>query len=279
MNHQSPMSTENQIIRDSEQIRRLIIETAYKSGQSAHIGGALSMVELLSYLYSEFLNHDPSNPTWSERDVFILSKGHACLGYFATLCHYGYFDKEVLGTFQLDGSDLIAHPVKNLDLGIESSNGSLGQGLSFGMGLAIGFKKLKQDRKVVVMLGDGECNEGSIWETAASASEQKVDNLIAILDENGFRNDGPNLTYQKSSSLKKIWKSFGWNVINLDGNCPNEVVDAFNQIDPKNNMPTILVAKTIKGKGIDFMENNNDWHHNRITESTYNQITGQEKDS
>lgn len=267
------MPIEEKIISDSASIRQLIIDTAYNSGQSAHIGGALSMVELLSYIYSEYLNHDPSNPEWDDRDIFILSKGHACLGYFATLCHYGYFSKRVLDTFQLDGSDLIAHPVKNLKLGIESSNGSLGQGLSFGMGLAIGFNKLNQPRKVVVMLGDGECNEGSIWETAASASEQKVNNLIAILDENGFRNDGPNFTYQEpSSSLGDIWNSFGWNVITIDGNNPKEVISAFESIDTSIETPSIIVAKTTKGKGVAFMENNNDWHHNRITESTYKEI-------
>lgn len=269
------ISKEKKLIKDAIQVRKLIIETAFKSGQSSHLGGALSMVELLCFLYSNFLKHDPSNPKWEERDVFILSKGHACLGYFATLCHFGYFDKQVLETFQQNGSHLIAHPVKNLKLGIESSNGSLGQGLSFGMGLAIGFQKLNQQRKVVVMLGDGECNEGSIWETAASASELNVKNLIAILDENGFRNDGPNSTYQKSSSLKKIWKSFGWNVITFNGNDPSMVIKSFNAIKNNKKNPTILIAKTIKGKGIKMMEGNNDWHHNRITENIFNEIVNE----
>ena len=258
---------------DSYNIRKIIIDTAFKSGESAHIGGALSMVELVNYLYSDFLNHNPKKPNWNERDIFILSKGHTCLGWFATLHYYGYFSKKKLNTFQTNGTDLIAHPIKNIKLGIESSNGSLGQGLSFGMGMAIGFIKKNLNRKVVVMLGDGECNEGSVWETAASASELEVKNLIAIVDENGFRNDGPNYTYQRNSSLYRIWKSFGWNTVLVkDGNNYQEIKKAFNILsNQKNNKPTVLICRTKKGKGIKFMEDNNEWHHNRITESIHKQ--------
>ena len=141
------------------------------------------------------------------------------------------------------------------------------------MGMAIGFKKRESDRKVVVVLGDGECNEGSVWETAASASELEVDNLIAIVDENGFRNDGPNHTYQKNSSLASVWTSFGWNVIKVnDGNSYLDLIDAFEEVSRSNGKPIALICKTIKGKGISFMEDNNEWHHNRVTESIYNKI-------
>jgi len=261
----------DKLVTDSKNIRKIIINAGHESGESAHIGGALSMVEIVNYLYSEYLRHDPNNPEWDERDIFILSKGHTCLGFFSTLHYYGYFDKNILDTFQTNGTDLIAHPIKKISLGIESSNGSLGQGLSFGMGIAIGFLKQKKDRKVVVVLGDGECNEGSVWESAASAAELGVSNLLAIVDENGFRNDGPNLTYQKNSELSKIWKSFGWNVIEVDnGHCYKELSNAFQKLDSFNkNLPTVMVCRTIKGKGIDFMEDNNDWHHNRITKSIY----------
>lgn len=263
----------NKLKKDSKEIRELIIKTAHSCGESAHIGGALSMVEIVNYLYSDFLRHDPANPEWDERDIFILSKGHTCLGFFSALHYYGYFDLNKLNTFQKNGTDLIAHPIKKLSLGIESSNGSLGQGLSFGMGMAIGFLKKELDRKVVVMLGDGECNEGSIWETAASASELEVKNLIAIVDENGFRNDGPNNTYQKNSSLSDIWNAFGWNVINVnDGNDYAQLIDAFESIKDSSHKPSVLICSTIKGKGIDFMENNNEWHHNRITDQIYSQI-------
>ena len=259
------MSFESSSVR----IRQLIVETAYGCGQSAHIGGALSMVELLNTLFGEVLVHRPDMPDWDGRDMFILSKGHAVLGYLAVLHHYGYFDAAKLKTFQTNGSDLIAHPVKKIALGIESSNGSLGQGLSFGLGLALGMKKRQQDRRVYVMLGDGECNEGSVWETAASAAELGANNLTAIIDENGFRNDGANATYQNRISLAKIWDAFGWNVIAVDGHDHEQILNAFSKAKETTDAPTAIVAKTVKGKGISFMENNNDWHHNRITANSF----------
>jgi transketolase len=257
----------NDFEKECQTLRRLIVETASHCGESAHIGGSLSMVELLNVLFGAFLNHNPKKPAWDGRDVFILSKGHAVLGYLATLHFYGYFDAEKLRTFQTNGSDLIAHPVKNIKLGIESSNGSLGQGLSFGLGMSLGFKRRGQGRLVYVLLGDGECNEGSVWETAASASELAADNLIAILDENGFRNDGANATYLQNISLADVWKSFGWNVISVDGHNYNEIHAAYRAAQRFKGKPSIIVAKTVKGKGIPFMEDNNDWHHNRITPS------------
>ena len=140
------------------------------------------------------------------------------------------------------------------------------------MGVAIGFQKKKLNRKVVVVLGDGECNEGSVWESAASASELCIDNLLAIVDENGFRNDGPNLTYQNNSSLLDIWNSFGWNVIEVDdGNSYLDILNAFEAVAKSSGKPCVLICKTVKGKGIEFMENNNEWHHNRITESIHEQ--------
>ena len=226
------------------------------------------MVELLVTLFAEILVHKPSQPEWTERDIFILSKGHAVLGYFAVLHHYGYFSAEKLATFQTNGSDLIAHPVKNLALGIESSNGSLGQGLAFGMGIALGMRKRRQDRRVYVMLGDGECNEGSVWESAAIASELKLGNLTAIIDENGFRNDGPNSTYDGRIVLANVWRSLGWNVVEIDGHDHRAILEAFHQARETTDAPTAIVARTIKGKGVPFMENDNEWHHNRITSNT-----------
>ncbi|MFT8675130.1 MAG: transketolase [Acetobacter sp.] len=248
-------------------VRRSIIETAFKCGQAAHIGGSLSMVEILTALFGEVLVHRPNEPTWNGRDIFILSKGHAVLGYFAVLCHYGYFPPEKLATFQTNGSDLIAHPVKKELLGIESSNGSLGQGLAYGMGMALGMRRRGQDRRVYVMLGDGECNEGSVWESAASAAELGLGNLTAIIDENGFRNDGPNTTYAGKVVLANVWKAFGWNVIEIDGHDHVAILNAFRAARDLADTPTAIVARTIKGKGVDFMEANNDWHHNRITAS------------
>lgn len=248
-----------------KQTRRVIVETAARCGESAHLGGALSMVELLTVMYGEFLRHRPSSPDWEERDIFILSKGHAVLGYLVVLHLSGYFDRQKLDTFQTNGSDLIAHPIKKIPLGIESSNGSLGQGLSYGLGVAIGMQKRRKDRRVVVMMGDGECNEGAVWESAALAGELGICNLIAIVDENGFRNDGENTMYSRGPVLANVWRGFGWQVLEIDGHDEEEIRQAYETAFSGNGGPTVVVAKTIKGKGVSFMEGNNDWHHNRIT--------------
>lgn len=250
-------------------IRKAIIEAAYKCGHPAHLGGSLSMVELLSVLFGEVMRHRPADPHWNERDIFILSKGHAVLGYLATLHYYGYFDREKLFTFQSNDSDFIAHPIKNIDLGIESSNGSLGQGLSYGLGLAMGMSKLKQDRRVFVLLGDGECNEGSVWEAAALAAERDVSNLVAIVDQNRLRNDGATATYEGRINLAKVWSAFGWNVIEVDGHDTQQIRAALSQVPTSTGAPTAIVAQTTKGKGIPVMEANNEWHHNRITASLF----------
>lgn len=250
-------------------IRKAIVDTAFRCGESAHIGGSLSMVELLNILFGDVLNHRPKEPEWPGRDLFILSKGHSVLGYLAVLHLYGYFDAEKLATFQTDGSDLIAHPVKKPKLGIESSNGSLGQGLSYGLGLALGMELKGEDRRVYVMLGDGECNEGSIWETAALAAERGTNRLCAIVDENGFRNDGATTTYANKIKLAGIWKAFGWNTIEIDGHDHDQIRGAFAAARAYEDGPTAIVARTIKGRGIDFMEANNDWHHNRITANVH----------
>lgn len=249
-------------------LRRLIVETAANCGESAHLGGSLSMVELLNALFGSTLRHRPENPLWEDRDIFILSKGHAVLGYLAVLHAYGYFDRQKLATFQTNGSDLIAHPVKKLELGIESSNGSLGQGLSYGLGIAIGMRKREQmHRRVFVMMGDGECNEGSVWESAALAAELGVSNLVAIVDENRHRNDGPNTLYSSANGavLADVWRAFGWHVQEVDGHDNTAINLAYQNALANTARPSVIVAKTVKGKGIEFMEDNNDWHHNRIT--------------
>ena len=256
---------------DALEIRRIIVETAANSGESAHIGGSLSMVELLNTLFGSFLRHNPQDPHWNDRDIFILSKGHAVLGYFAVLHAYGYFDKAKLDTFQKNGSDLIAHPIKNYDLGIESSNGSLGQGLSFGLGYAIGMRKHGQGhRRVFVLMGDGECNEGSVWEAAALAAELGVSNLVAMVDENGYRNDGANTIHNTPGGavIADVWRAFGWHVVEVDGHDVGAIEKAFEEILANKDKPGVIVAKTVKGKGVAFMEANNDWHHNRITAAT-----------
>jgi len=262
--------SKNQVIARS--IREKIVRKAYECGESSHLGGALSMVDVLCVLYQSVLKYDAKNLQSEDRDIFILSKGHCVLGWYATLNTFGLMTDSIFDTFQTNGSDLIAHPVKKLSLGIESSNGSLGQGLSFGLGMALGIKKKSQNRNVYVLMGDGECNEGAVWEATATASEIGISNLIAIVDVNNFRNDGLNLTYQKNKSLPAIWSAFGWNVIEVDGHCHDALNDAFDAAKNENRRPSVILANTVKGSGVSFMEENNEWHHNRITLNVYEKI-------
>ena len=254
-------------------VRKNIIHTAFTCGKPSHIGGSLSMVETLCFLFANILRHNPKDPDWNQRDIFILSKGHAALGYFAVLHQFGYLSEEKLLSFQQNGSDLIAHPIKNISLGIESSNGSLGQGLSYGLGMAIGMTLNNQNRRVFVMLGDGECNEGSVWEAASLAGERKQHNLHVIVDYNKLRNDGLNTAYDNSAKLAAIWEAFGWNVKEIDGHNYNDIKDAFDSFKECRNKPKAIIANSIKGRGVDIMENNNEWHHNRVTESLKQELT------
>lgn len=252
----------------SKKVRRKILDMSFKSGSSAHIGGSLSMVEILSVLYGYVMRVDNQNPTLATRDRFILSKGHGALALYAVLIELGFIEESVASTYMKNESELIAHPIKNLQLGIESSNGSLGQGLSYAAGLALSAKLKKEDHKVYVLLGDGECNEGSIWEAAAFASHVSLDNLIAIVDFNGFQNDGKTDSIISNTFFSDKWRSFGWHVIEVDGHDINFLISAISN-KSNHSMPHVFIAKTIKGKGISFMESNNTWHHNRLTESTY----------
>ncbi|SBS40433.1 Ferredoxin fas2 [Marinomonas spartinae] len=258
--------------KTSADIRRLIIDKAYECGQSAHLGGALSMIDIMSVLYEKVLTFKADEPECEQRDIFILSKGHTVLGYVATLFHYNYFPKEVFDTFQTNGSKLIAHPIKNLAYGIESSNGSLGQGISYASGMALGYKKRGMGNRVFVMMGDGECNEGSVWEAAQLSAELSLNNLVVIIDVNGYRNDGMTAYGANSSlNLQSMWSSFGWNAVSIDGHNFDEIMEAFEHACGSDSKPTAIIANTVKGKGFSFMESNNDWHHNRITKVVYEQ--------
>jgi len=258
----------NKIKNFSLALRKNILDMAFAAGaSSAHLGGALSIVEIVSVLFSfkMKLNQDPE---WSDRDRFILSKGHACLAYYAALCEIGYIKKEELKTFEKDNSNLLGHPVINKKLGIDFSNGSLGMGLSLGIGVSISLMKKKKDNNVFVILGDGECNEGSVWEASMAAAHFKLKNLYAIIDNNNFQQTGSNKTIMDTQSLKNKWESFGWDTFELDGHNVDHLYSFFSQ---RNNTqkPTAIIAKTIKGKGFSFSENNNDWHHSVLTKKLY----------
>ena len=250
-------------------VRKNILEMAVAAGaSSAHFGGALSITEIISTLFAYQMKIDKNNPTWDERDRFILSKGHACLAYYAALCEVGYISKEELKTFEKNDTNLLGHPVINKKLGIDFSNGSLGMGLSLGIGVAISSKKKKKNFKVYVIIGDGECNEGSVWEAAMAAPNFKLDNLYAIIDKNNFQQTGSNKEIMNVDSLKEKWSSFGWHTTEIDGHNIDELCNFFNK-SINTNKPKAIIANTVKGKGFSFSENNNDWHHSVLNKSFY----------
>ena len=252
----------------SVELRKNILEMAYSAGAgSSHFGGALSIVEIVSTLFSYKMRIN-KDPNWDDRDRFILSKGHACLAYYAALCEVGYITKEELKTFEKDDSNLLGHPVINKKLGIDFSNGSLGMGLSLGIGVSISLKKKNKNNRVFVVLGDGECNEGSVWEAAMAASNFKLDNLYAIIDKNNFQQTGSNQDIMNTDSLKDKWSSFGWDTVSLNGHDIEELYEYFNTSQDLKK-PRAIIANTIKGKGFSFSENNNDWHHAVLTKSLY----------
>ena len=256
-------------IVDMAKVMRLkMLEISYNCALSTHLGGGLSMTEMMATLYARVLRYDKKNPRWEARDRFILSKGHGVLGYFSALVAAGVISDEVYNTFQTNESDLIAHPVMNLDLSIESSNGSLGQGLSMAIGIALAAKKKSACYTTYVLLGDGECNEGSVWEAVMSAGQLRLDNLVAMVDYNKLQSDGVAGQIIDLGDLANKFRAFGWDAYDIDGHKINELVGAIEA--PKvGGKPRVIVANTIKGKGISFMENNNDWHHNRLTKANF----------
>jgi transketolase len=266
----SKNSNESQLKETALEIRKVMIDMGYNCGTSAHFGGGLSMVEILTTLYSNILNYDIQNTSWDDRDRFILSKGHGVLGFYASLYVFGLIGKNEIASFQQDESEFIAHPIMDLKYGIESSNGSLGHGLSLGVGVAMAAKLKKKDFKVYVMLGDGECNEGSVWEAVMCAYHHNLNNLVAIVDRNSMQNDGESKDVMSFFSLEKAWEGFGWNVISVDGHNFNELEKGLLLKDDLTK-PTVVIANTTKGKGISFMENVPSWHHGKLTENTYEQ--------
>ena len=253
----------------SLEVKKNILEMALAAGaSSAHFGGALSIVEIISILFAHQMKIDKKNVNWEKRDRFILSKGHACLAYYAALCEIGYISKEELKTFEKNDSNLLGHPVKNIKLGIDFSNGSLGMGLSLGIGVALSSKKKKLNFNVYVILGDGECNEGSVWEAAMAAPNFKLDNLYVIIDKNNFQQTGSNKEIMSVENLKDKWSSFGWHAIELDGHNIEDLFEFFKN-SQKIKKPKAIIANTVKGKGFSFSENNNQWHHSVLTKSLY----------
>jgi len=252
----------------AKNIRKNILNMAFTAGaSSAHIGGALSIADIMSVLFVTKMRFKEKDPLFSNRDRFILSKGHACLAYYASLFEKKLLDKNDLLTFEKNGSDLLGHPVRNMKKGIEFSTGSLGMGLSLGIGVALSLKKKKLDNHVYVVLGDGECNEGSVWEAAMSASHFKLNNITVFIDNNNFQQTGSNDQIMSLGDLANKWKSFNWNTITIDGHDFNQINQSFEK--KSSDLPNAIIAKTIKGKGISIFENNNNWHHAVITKKIF----------
>jgi len=243
----------------AKRLRRHIITMIGKAG-SGHPGGSLSAVEIVTALYFRVLRHKPADPQWSDRDRFILSKGHAAPLLYAVLAECGYFPVEELLTLRQLDSRLQGHADRTLTPGVEMSAGGLGQGLSFAIGVALAGRLNAQDYRVYVLLGDGECDEGQIWEAAMAAAHFKTDSLVAVVDNNGLQLDGWNRDIMNLEPFPRKWAAFGWHVIEVNGHDFTQLIDAFEQAKQIKGQPTVIIAHTVKGKGVSFMENNVDFH-------------------
>ncbi|KNZ42665.1 transketolase [Acetobacterium bakii] len=252
----------------SHQMRKDSLKMSLRTGAvGAHLGGGLSMIEIMAVLYTAILKYDLKEPENEERDRFILSKGHGVLALYTALNQAGFIPDEDLDSFKSNETYLYGHPSMDIKKGIEFSSGSLGQGLSLGVGTALALRHKKNETsRIYVLLGDGECDEGSVWEAAASAAHYKLSNLIAIIDENELQYDGPTHEVLSMGSFSQKFESFGWDAINVDGHSLKSLYDAFTQIREK---PLAVIAHTIKGKGISFMENKREWHHSRLSQKQY----------
>lgn len=240
-------------------IRRDIL-MMLKEAASGHTGGSLSIVEILLALYFCTLRHNPKKPAWDERDRFILSKGHGCPALYAVLAYAGYFSKEELLTLRKFGSRLQGHPQRDVSIGIEASTGSLGQGLSIANGIALAAKMDSRDFKVYCLMGDGEIQEGQVWEAAMTSAHYKLDNICAIIDCNGLQIDGRVKDVMNIEPLKDKWQAFGWEVFEADGHDLENLMDAYDKAKTVKGKPVIILAHTVKGKGVSFMENDVCWH-------------------
>ncbi len=241
-----------------KEVRALIIKMLAKAG-SGHPGGSLSAVEIVTTLYFSVMRHDPNNPEWEDRDRFHLSKGHACPVLYAVLAKTGYFDESHLWSLRRFGALLQGHADKRTP-GVELSTGSLGQGLSVALGMALGARVSKRGYRVYCLMGDGEIQEGNVWEAAMAAAHYDVGNLCAILDYNKFQIDGSVDEIMSIEPLEEKWEAFGWHTIVVDGHDISDLISAFEQAKEIKRKPTIIIAQTVKGKGVSFMEHVVDFH-------------------
>ena len=252
----------------ANEIRKDIV-TAVHSAKSGHPGGSLSSADIFTYLYFEEMNVDPAKPKWEDRDRFVLSKGHVAPGLYSTLAEKGYFPKEDLKTLRHTGSYLQGHPDMKHIPGIDMSSGSLGQGVSVAVGMAAAGKYDKKDYRVYTLTGDGEIQEGQIWEAAMWAGHRKLDNLVVIVDNNNLQIDGSVEDVCSPYPIDKKFEAFNFHVINIDGNDFDQIRTAFKEARETKGMPTAIIAKTVKGKGVSFMENAAGWHGKAPNDEEY----------
>ena len=256
--------------KKAKQVRRGIIEAVY-SNQSGHPGGSLSVADIMTVLYFNEMNINPENPNWEDRDRLVLSKGHCAPALYSCLANRGYFDIEELKTFRNINSRLQGHPDKNKVPGVDMTTGSLGQGLSSANGMAIAGKMDNKNYRVYCVLGDGEIEEGQVWEAAMAANKYKLDNLCVIIDNNNLQIDGTIEEVMSSYPIDEKFRSFGFEIIKIDGHNIDEILKAFEVARNIKGKPTCIIAKTIKGKGISFMENQVGWHGKAPNEEQYKQ--------
>ena len=241
-------------------IRRNILRLI-RAGEAGHVGGALSSVEILTALYFKLLNTDPDNPKWPQRDRFVLSAGHKCLVLYSTLAERGFFDKSVLDTYGALDSRIPGHPNMHKLPGVESNTGALGHGLSIAGGMALGLRLEKSPARVYVLMGDGELAEGSSWEAAAAASMHKLDNLIVFIDRNKLQISGPTIEVMSYEPLDERWRAFGWSVRTINGHDLDSIIKNVMQTPFEKGKPSLIIADTIKSKGLSFAEGKLNYHY------------------
>ena len=259
-----------ELMKTANEVRKGIV-TAVHSAKSGHPGGSLSAADIYTYLYFEEMNIDPKDPKKADRDRFVLSKGHTAPGYYSTLAHRGFFPVEDLTTLRKVGSYLQGHPDMKHIPGVDMSSGSLGQGISAAVGMAISAKLSNDDYRVYTLLGDGEIQEGQVWEASMLAGHRKLDNLVVIVDNNNLQIDGKITDVNSPYTIDKKFEAFNFHVINIDGNDFDQIEAAFKEARNTKGMPTAIIAKTIKGKGVSFMEDQAGWHGKAPNDEQYAQ--------
>lgn len=259
-----------ELMKTANEVRKGIV-TAVHSAKSGHPGGSLSAADIYTYLYFEEMNIDPKDPKKADRDRFVLSKGHTAPGYYSTLAHRGFFPVEDLTTLRKVGSYLQGHPDMKHIPGVDMSSGSLGQGISAAVGMAISAKLSNDGYRVYTLLGDGEIQEGQVWEASMLAGHRKLDNLVVIVDNNNLQIDGKITDVNSPYPIDKKFEAFNFHVINIDGNDFDQIEAAFKEARKTKGMPTAIIAKTIKGKGVSFMEDQAGWHGKAPNDEQYAQ--------